>query len=79
LVIDDPQTEALAQELARRTGLTPEQAVARALAETLQAKTSLSPAQELKALRDEISRTGRSEDWPNDWEGLKTWAQGGRD
>ena len=82
IVIDDPATEALARDLARREGLTPSELIARALAE----RSARAPVEEraaraaafaeLDALRARLEARGG--DWPA-WRDLQAWGRDGRD
>jgi hypothetical protein len=83
LVIENQRAEAMARELARRTGVSPAEAVAAALEATLGA-TSAAPDNarraaaiaSLDALRKALA--DRADDWP-EWDELKSWAEDGRD
>ena len=81
-MIGDPAIQALAEELARREGVTPQEAVARALQEKLgpappDEAASREALARLAALQARLEARGG--DWP-DLEELKSWGhQDGRD
>jgi hypothetical protein len=75
MVLDDPRIEALAQELARRQGVTPVEAVARALQAQLGPTSKEQAADDLRALRDEIARAFPAGAAPIPWETVKRWAR----
>lgn len=75
LVIDDPAIEALARELARRDGVSPAEAIARALADSLNADPRAAAVARLSALRAHLEQERSA--WPA-WEDMKSWAEDGR-
>lgn len=85
LVIDDPRIEALAHELARREGLTPAAAIARALETHIGAHPAADHAGRAEARAAALARlaalqarlTERGGAWP-EWAELKSWGQDGR-
>ncbi len=75
LIINDSRAESLAHELARREGVTPGEAVARALEAKLASGPRETAAVRLRALREEMRAAQPGGLTLIPWETVKRWAR----